>query len=91
MKFTVEKANGDVVVMHDLSFTFEEQTDRVLDPPVVVEDGDTVVTTCTYTNDTSRTITFGDSTSDEMCFNFGIHEPMGGLRCAGGLFGSLGF
>jgi hypothetical protein len=83
MKFTVEKANGMTIVMHDKDFNFEEQTTYALDPPIVVESGDKVITTCTFTNDTDRTITFGENTGNEMCFNFAITEPMNGLSCGG--------
>jgi hypothetical protein len=81
MKFTVEKSNGMSVVMHDDDFNFEEQTTYPMKPPVVVEAGDRIVTTCTFTNDTDRTITFGENTGNEMCFNFALYEPMGGLSC----------
>jgi hypothetical protein len=87
MKFTVQKANGEEVVMHDDSFNFEEQTNYSLDPPVVIEAGDRIITTCTYTNDTDGLITFGQNTGNEMCFNFAIVEPMGGLNCGFGGFG----
>lgn len=83
MKFTVEKANGKSIVMHDMDFNFAEQTTYALNPPVVVESGDKVITTCTFTNDTDRTITFGENTGNEMCFNFAIAEPMNGLACGG--------
>jgi hypothetical protein len=84
MKFTVEKANGKSIVMHDMDFNFAEQTTYALNPPVVVESGDRVITTCSFTNDTDRTITFGENTGNEMCFNFAIAEPMNGLSCGGG-------
>jgi hypothetical protein len=81
MKFVVEKANGETIVMHDMPFNFEEQTTYALKPPVVIESGDRIITTCTYNNDTDRTITFGENTGNEMCFNFALYEPMGGLSC----------
>jgi hypothetical protein len=86
MKFTVQKANGQVISMHDESFNFEEQTTYPLNPPVIVEAGDRIITTCTFTNDTDRTITFGENTGNEMCFNFALYEPMGGLNCGRGGF-----
>jgi hypothetical protein len=86
MKFTVEKASGETIVMHDMDFNFEEQTTYQMDPPVVIEAGDRIITTCTYSNDTDRTITFGENTGNEMCFNFALYEPMGGLNCGLGGF-----
>lgn len=84
MKFTVKKANGTEIVMHDMPFTFGEQTTYPLDPPVTIETGDVVSTTCTYDNDTNKNITFGESTDNEMCFNFAIYYPKGALSCSFG-------
>ena len=84
MKFTVQKANGEVIKMHDDSFNFEEQTTYAMTPPVVIESGDRIITTCTFSNDTERAITFGENTGNEMCFNFALYEPMGAISCGGG-------
>jgi len=82
MKFTVEKANGETIVMHDGAFNFEEQTTYEMSPPIVIESGDRIITECTFNNDTDSTITFGEDTGNEMCFNFALYEPMGGLSCS---------
>jgi hypothetical protein len=82
MRFVVEKANGETIVMHDEAFNFEEQTTYAMTPPVVIESGDRIITECTFSNDTDRTITFGENTGNEMCFNFALYEPMGGLQCS---------
>lgn len=66
MTFTVEKANGMKIVMHDMPFNFMEQTTYPMRPPIVVESGDRVITTCVYDNDTDRTITFGENTGNEI-------------------------
>ncbi len=89
MKFTVQRADGKTETMHDDTFNFEEQTTFPLDPPVVLQSGDRVITECTFTNDTDRTITFGEDTGNEMCFNFALYEPMGGLNCGGAGFGGF--
>jgi hypothetical protein len=88
MKFVVRKASGMEIVMHDQAFNFEEQTTYPMKPPVVIESGDRITTTCTYTNDTDATVTFGENTGNEMCFNFAIIEPKGGLNCG---FGGVTF
>jgi hypothetical protein len=85
MKFTVEKKGGMSIVMYDAAFDFSEQTTYALNPPVVVEDGDRIITTCTYSNETDQTITFGENTGNEMCFNFAMYEPMNGLNCGVGI------
>jgi len=83
MKFSVLKADGREIVMHDRPFSFDAQLSYPLTPSVLLETGDRVVTTCTYSNDTNKNIRFGESTSDEMCFNFAVYYPKDALSCAG--------
>jgi hypothetical protein len=87
MKFSVKKANGQEIVMHDHPFAFGEQGTYGLSPEVILETGDVVTTSCTFSNPTSRNVTFGESTDSEMCFNFAAFYPKGALRCGGGLLG----
>ncbi len=90
MKFTVKKKNGTEIVMHDGDFKFgEQQSYNLPDPGVVIETGDTVYTTCYYTNPTTKNITFGESTTNEMCFNFASYWPAGALSCGGLDLGGL--
>jgi Copper type II ascorbate-dependent monooxygenase, C-terminal domain len=88
MKFSVQKKDGRVIVMHDQDFFFHAQKSYALAPEVILETGDTVITTCTYTNDTTQNIKFGESTTSEMCFNFAVYYPKDALKCGGqaGLF-----
>jgi hypothetical protein len=81
MKFTVVKASGQTIVLHDKDFSYQEQTNYTLTPPFIVESGDQILTACTYTNDTDQVVTFGENTGNEMCFNFAVAEPMNGLSC----------
>jgi len=87
MKFSVQRASGELVKLHDELFNFEEQQTYALPQPVVVSAGDTVITTCVYDNTTNRTVTFGEDTGNEMCFNFAAYYPMGALSCSGFGFG----
>jgi len=87
MKFSVTHAGGSPVVMHDADFNFEEQTAYPLKEPVVVKAGDTITTTCVFSNPGNTTVTFGENTENEMCFNFAVYYPMGALSC--GLGGGL--
>jgi hypothetical protein len=89
MKFTVKRANGEMITMHDGAFDFGEQQSYTLEKPVVLAAGDVVTTTCTFDNDTNRAITFGENTGNEMCFNFAVYYPMGALSCSGGGFGGF--
>jgi len=84
MKFTVKKANGREIVMHDEPFSFDAQLSYPVPEAITLETGDQVITTCTYTNDTTKNIRVGESTSDEMCFNFAVYYPKDALSCAGG-------
>jgi hypothetical protein len=79
-KFTVQRTDGTVEVIHDLPFNFEEQTTRGID--VVLNNGDKVTTTCIYSNPTNRAVAFGQNTDQEMCFNFALYYPMCAMRCA---------
>jgi Copper type II ascorbate-dependent monooxygenase, C-terminal domain len=92
MLFTVKKKNGTLITMHDMPFMFGEQHSYKLDPPVVVEAGDVINTSCFYTNPGNTTVTFGENTGNEMCFNFALYYPAGALGggAAGGIdIGSL--
>jgi hypothetical protein len=68
-------------MLHDASFSFEFQDFKALDR-VELKDGDTVTTNCRFDNDTGATVTFGENSDDEMCFNFALYYPRGALTCA---------
>jgi hypothetical protein len=89
MRFTVTRASGEKITLHEGAFNFEEQSAYGLKDEVILNTGDTVTTTCVYDNPTNRNITFGENTGNEMCFNFALYYPMGALSCAGG-FSPLG-
>ena len=71
---------GQTSSLHDAPFDFEDQQIYELDD-VVVRDGDVLTTTCSYENDTGRTVRFGQNSDDEMCFNFVTYYPMGAFQC----------
>jgi hypothetical protein len=81
MSFSVLKASGERIVMFDGSFNFEEQQTYPLTPMLQLATGDKVITTCTYDNTSDRAVSFGEDTTDEMCFNFAAYYPMGALSC----------
>ena len=91
MRFTATKG-GKEIVMHDAPFKFGEQGSYpVPGGEIVLNPGDKITTQCFYTNPTRKNITFGESTQDEMCFNFARYYPKGALKCSGGgLLGGLG-
>jgi Copper type II ascorbate-dependent monooxygenase, C-terminal domain len=90
MKFTA-KVGGKDVLMHEGPFAFEEQRSYALSPPIVLNTGDTVTTTCIFTNPSNKDVTFGENTGNEMCFNFAVYYPMGALSCGFDLTGALDF
>jgi hypothetical protein len=51
---------------------------------VELNSGDQVFTSCSYENPGNSTVSFGQDTDDEMCFNFALYYPMDNLRCTGG-------
>jgi mono/diheme cytochrome c family protein len=86
-KLTVQRGE-QTFTLHDKAFRFEEQTATALDPFFELKEGDIVTTTCHYKNDSNKLITFSESTTGEMCFNFAVYFPMGALSCGGlGVFG----
>lgn len=84
MKFTVERKEGMTETLYDAPFLFEEQQRKGFDEPLALRPGDTVVTNCTFKNDTEKRITFGENTGNEMCFNFATYYPSPNLSCAFG-------
>ena len=68
---------GDTEMVTDVpNFDFENQAWYNIEPEIVVEPGDSLRTTCVYDNPTDQTVTFGEGTSDEMCFNFVLAYPV---------------
>jgi hypothetical protein len=90
MKFTANVGGKDVL-MHEGPFAFEEQRSYALSPSVVLNTGDTVTTTCIFTNPSNKDVTFGENTGNEMCFNFAVYYPMDALSCGFDLTGALDF
>lgn len=79
-KFEVLRANGSLEVLDDTPFNWEDQKIKPIE--TVLQRGDKVRTTCIYQNNTGKTIRFGESSEDEMCFNFARYYPMDALSCA---------
>jgi hypothetical protein len=77
-KVTVTRKGGTTDVIHDEPFSFDDQRYYLKD--VVLEMGDSMTTTCTY----SAPATFGSSSDSEMCYFFSIAWPAGQLRCVVG-------
>jgi hypothetical protein len=83
--------NGKDTMLHDAPFSFEDQRAYSMEPALVVKTGDKFTITCSYNNTSDRTVTFGENTEDEMCFNFILVYPRGGFSCGAGIGAFPGF
>ena len=65
-------------------FNYERQETVIMDEAIEVQTNDIIVTQCTYNTVGKDTVTtFGEETTDEMCFNFLYVAPAlnGGRAC----------
>lgn len=76
----LKRGSEPMNVLYDAPYNFEEQTLKPL-PDILIKNGDVLTTTCTYQNDTARDVAWGDSTEDEMCFNWMRYYPRGAFQC----------
>jgi hypothetical protein len=89
MKSVVQRAAGGAPeTVFDEPFQFDYQTNYMMDPPVVLQAGDVITSTCTYHNMGSGTVGFGQSTTSEMCYQFALAYPYGALN--NGIFSLIG-
>lgn len=80
--------NGKPQVFHDEEYLFEEQYQIAFEQPVALKAGDSILTECTWENATASTITFGESSDTEMCFNILFQYPARGRAFCGSFGGS---
>ena len=75
---------GTPTTLIDDNYQFAEQKNYPIADTLVAQ-GDTIRTTCTYVNNTGKTMTFGDGSDKEMCFTGMYKYPAGGslFQCAG--------
>ncbi|MDD9932310.1 MAG: hypothetical protein OXT09_01825 [Myxococcales bacterium] len=63
----------------DQPFQFDYQVHYMMDPFLVLEPNDQIKSTCTFFNDTGVNVAFGQSTNQEMCYQFAFSYPAGAL------------
>lgn len=82
---SVVTRGAQTITLQDIDYNFENQTFQYKQPTVDLLPGDTLTTYCTYDNTTGRTVTFGDSSDDEMCFTDLFYYPAQGAEfiCSG--------
>jgi hypothetical protein len=85
LKSVVNRTGGTSDVLYDGDFSFDFQV--LHDTPLLLAPGDTVTTTCTYDNTTDGDVSFGQSTTQEMCYNFTYAWPAHALDNAGAELG----
>jgi len=85
LKSVVTRAAGAQDVMIDSAFDFNSQT--LHDTPVMLMPGDAITTTCTFMNTTDNPVGFGQSTTQEMCYNFTYAWPAHALDNPGAELG----
>jgi hypothetical protein len=73
MKTVINRKDGRSEVLIDKPFDFNTQI--AYPTPAVINPGDTLSTTCTFATPTP----FGQGTNEEMCYNFVMAYPAGGL------------
>jgi hypothetical protein len=79
------RAGGATEMMYDGDFDFNAQT--IHDSKASLMPGDRVSTTCTFLNTTDNPVGFGQSTTQEMCYNFVYAWPAHALDNPGAELG----
>jgi hypothetical protein len=85
LKSVVQRAAGGQDILYDGDFSFEFQVSY--DSPLLLQPGDSLTTTCSYENSTDGSVSFGQSTDKEMCFNFTYAWPAHALDNPGAELG----
>jgi hypothetical protein len=75
MKVTVKRKDGSMETPFDKAFDFNSQITYASEPPIVLEPGDSITSTCTFENITNASVGFGPSSTQEMCYNFTMAYP----------------
>ncbi len=79
MKTDVRRADGSMENIFDMPFQFDYQVSYDI-PPATIMPGETLVTTCSFFNSTGSNVAFGESTNQEMCYQFAMSYPAGALN-----------
>jgi hypothetical protein len=80
MQSVVTHKGGMKETVFDHPFLFDHQVNYMLGQPYVLQPGDSITSTCTFNNTTSASVAFGQSTMQEMCYQFTFAYPYGALN-----------
>ena len=75
MNAVIKRKSGMMETVFDKPFDFNSQITYLLGTPIVLEAGETIISTCTFNNTTNLGVPFGPSTEQEMCYNFTMSYP----------------
>lgn len=96
-KLVLTRTTGESVTLIDHPYDYDDQRAYKLpedgaSADVIMNPGDTLITTCTYQNNTENPITWGEYSYDEMCFTLVWAWPVGQISngsLLGGVVGAL--
>jgi hypothetical protein len=71
---TTVTAGGVPKVIHDAAYQFDEQAFLEIEP-ITLDAGDTITSECTWNNTTDNTVTYGESSTTEMCYSILFRYP----------------
>jgi hypothetical protein len=80
-RVVMNRSDGTQQVLLDEPFDFNTQVGY--DTPAVLMPGESLTSTCSWNNTTGGLTTFGESTSDEMCYLFTLAYPAGAFDTGG--------
>ena len=84
LRTTIQRGS-ETFTLQDIPYNFEQQSFQLKTPVVELRPGDVLTTHCTFDNNTGATVTFGESSNDEMCFSDLFYYPAQGANfvCTG--------
>jgi hypothetical protein len=92
LRTVINRAGGGQETLIDVpNYDFDQQRGYPTNPPIVVNLGDTLSTTCEYVNNTPNIVTFGPNLEQEQCFNLVLAYPARALTSAGLMANSCEF
>jgi hypothetical protein len=88
MRTVVNHKGGMDENIFDKPFVFDQQINYMMNPVYNLMPGDSLTTTCTWQNPNPAPVGFGQSTNQEMCYQFTVSYPYGALN--NGVFSLIG-
>ena len=80
MTSVIHRAAGGTETVFDQAFQFDQQYNYLMNPPIVLKAGDVIESTCTFNNTNPANVAFGQSTQQEMCYQFALAYPYDALN-----------